>query len=68
MPQTSLFLLRIDQINNTDDLQKKSKQILPSQLVFTCNLCICFTCNDEFLFDLIKKHIDCVDSLQNINK
>ena len=34
MPQTSLFLLSIDQISNTDDLQKKSKQILPSQLVF----------------------------------
>ena len=58
MPQTSLFLLSIDQISNTDDLQKKSKQILPSQLVFTCYLCVFFTCNDEFLFDLIRENVE----------
>ena len=54
--------LSIDQISNTDDLQKKSEQILPYQLVFTCCLGVFFTCKYEVLFDLIKKHIVIVDS------
>ena len=68
MPQTSIFLLSIDQISNTDDLQKKSEQILPYQLVFTCCLGVFFTCNDEFLFDLIRKHIDSVENPLDVNK
>ena len=42
-----IFLLSIDQISNTDDLQKKSKQILLSQLVFTCYFYVQLTCKDE---------------------
>ena len=67
MPQKSIFLLSIDQISNTDDLLKKSEQILPYQLVFTCCLGVFFTCKYEVLFDLIKKHIVIVDSPWDVN-